>query len=383
MPRAGLQHWMDQKNNQIETLRAAAIGFVLLSHFPVAGAWFAEASRYVELWSGVDLFFVISGFLITGSLTRLRAARTERALWFLELKAFWIRRAFRLLPAAWLWLLIPLLLSLCLGDQPLFAPFSTLFNDALAAALQVANLYWAHCIGSGQWGQLCSQPPIVGPYWSLSLEEQFYLLLPLVIVLLPARRLVALVVVVIVAHALWDRPIFSLAWYVRPDSLLWGVLLALLGQHFDRSGLPARLAAVPGRSLLSILLLAVLAWLPVKGAELFAGVSTVAVIALVSALLVWLAACDAGIEPGAFLLWMGSRSYALYLVHYPIYALVQLLLFPTAGSSGPELALYALCAMSMIGLAAEATYRLVEMPLRNYGRRLSMHLSSRSGAKLV
>lgn len=374
---------MEQKNNQIETLRAAAIGFVLLSHFPVAGPWFAEASRYVELWSGVDLFFVISGFLITASLTRLRAARADRALWLPELKAFWIRRAFRLLPAAWLWLLIPLLLSLALGDQPLFAPIGTLLNDALAAALQVANLYWAHCIGSGQWGQLCSQPPIVGPYWSLSLEEQFYLLLPLLMILLPARRLLALVVLVIVAHALWDRPIFSLAWYVRPDSLLWGVLLALLGQRIARSGLPARLAAVPGRSLLSILLLAALAWLPVNGAEFLAGVSTVAVVALVSALLVWLAACGAGIEPGAFLLWMGSRSYALYLVHYPLYVLAQLLLFPAAGSSGSELALYAFCALGMIGLAAEATYRLVEMPLRNYGRGLSMQVSRRSAAQPV
>lgn len=374
---------MGNKNNQIEALRAAAIAFVLLSHFPVSSAWFTEANRYVELWSGVDLFFVISGFLITGSLIRLHEARGKREQWLPELKAFWVRRAFRLLPAAWLWLLIPILLSALLGEQSLFAPLRTLLNDVAAAALQVANVYWAICIGNGQWGQLCSLPPIVGPYWSLSLEEQFYLLLPLVMILVPVRLLLPALVVLIVAHVFWIRPIFTLAFYTRTDALLWGVLLALLSQRTGYFNLPIRLKAFRGSSLISIALLMLLAWAPVNGAEVVAGVSTVAIVALISAVLVWLAACGCGIEPGRFLSWMGSRSYALYLVHFPLYALTQVLLFPVADSSRIQLALYAVCAAALIALAAELTYRWVELPLRNYGRQIALGVSGKGHAQLA
>lgn len=378
----GINH-MENKNNQIEALRAAAITFVLLSHFPVSSAWFGELNSYVELWSGVDLFFVISGFLITRSLTPLREARGTREQWLPELKAFWIRRAFRLLPAAWLWLLIPVVLSALLGEQPLFAPLRTLLNDVVAAALQVANVYWATCIGNGQWGQLCSLPPIVGPYWSLSLEEQFYLLLPLVMILLPMRLLVPALVLLIVAHVFWARPIFTLAFYTRPDALLWGVLLALLSQRAGYFNVPVRLKAFRGSNLVSIALLVLLAWAPVNGAETVAGVSTVATVAVISALLVWLAACGRGIEPGRFLRWLGSRSYALYLVHFPLYALTQVLLFPVADCSRSQLALYAVCSSTMIALAAELTYRWVELPLRNYGRQIALGVSSKGNVQLV
>ncbi|TXH91896.1 MAG: acyltransferase [Pseudomonas sp.] len=371
---------MKNKNNQIEALRAAAIAFVLLSHFPVSSTWPAEANRYVELWAGVDLFFVISGYLITLSLLGLRDAQGRHEQW-LELKSFWIRRAFRLLPAAWLWLLIPILMSILLGDQPLFAPLGTLLNDVAAAALQVANLYWATCIGNGQWGQVCSLPPIVGPYWSLSLEEQFYLLLPLVMILMPSRLLVPALVVLIGAHVFWSRPIFTLAFFTRPDALLWGVLLALLSQRASYFNLPERLKGFRGSSLVSIALLMLLAWSPTSGVQTVAGVSTVATVAMISAMLVWLASCGSGIEPGRLLRWMASRSYALYLVHFPLYALTQILLFPVADCSILQLAIYAICSGTVIALAAELTYRWVELPLRNYGRQLALSVSGGGSAQ--
>lgn len=370
---------MDKRNQQIETLRAAAIMFVLLSHFPIDGAvWYFDLSGYVELWAGVDLFFVISGFLITHSLSGLVSARARGEACWPELKAFWIRRAFRLLPAAWLWLLVPLLLSALIGQHPLFAPMRTLINDTLAAAFQVANFYWASCIGSGQWGQLCSQPPVVGPYWSLSLEEQFYLLLPLVLILLPFRFLLPCLALLIAVHLFWIRPIFTLAWYVRPDSLLWGVVLALLSQRSTRFGLADILDKLRLGRPLSMALLALLAWVPSLGAQVIPGVATVAVVALLGAALVQLAASGNGIRPGKFLLWMGSRSYALYLVHFPLYALTQFLLFPDGSrllQGWQDIAIYAVCAGSIIALAAELTYRLVESPIRDYGRQLARRIS--------
>ncbi|WP_179085210.1 acyltransferase [Aquipseudomonas alcaligenes] len=366
---------MDRRNLQIESLRAIAITFVLFSHLQIeVSGWYFNLPSHVELWAGVDLFFVISGFLITHSLLGLVGARERGTAWWPELKAFWIRRAFRLLPAAWLWLLVPLLLSLLIGQHALFAPTRTLLNDALAAVLQVANLYWAHCIGSGQWGELCSQPPVLSPYWSLSLEEQFYLLLPILLILLPARLLLPVLALLLITHLFWIRPILTLAWYVRPDSLLWGVVLALLSHRGIALGLGNSLKKLRLGMPLSLALLALLAWVPSLGAQVAPGVAMVGIVALIGAALVWLAATGNGIRPGAFLLWMSSRSYALYLVHAPVFFLAQFLLFP----EGPrflqgryEIALYVICTFVAASLAAELTYRLVESPLRGYGRKLA------------
>src|SRR5690606_36454380 len=135
--------------------------------------------------------------------------------------------------------------------------------------------------------------------------------------------------------------------------------------------------------LVSIALLLLLASAPTSGVQTVAGISTVATVAVISAALVWLAACGCGIEPGRLLRWMGSRSYALYLVHLPLYALTQILLFPVADCSLAHLALYAICAAGVIAVAAELTYRWVESPLRNYGRQLALSASCRGSVQPV
>lgn len=365
---------MENKNNQIETLRAAAIVFVLLNHFPASNAWFTEASSYVELWSGVDLFFAISGYLITRTLDSLYAFRNDRKKWLPELKAFWIRRIFRLLPAAWLWLTIPLILSITLSDHQLFPPFKTMLNDVAAAALQIANIYWAKCISSGQLGQLCSLPPILSPYWSLSLEEQFYFLLPLIIIAIPRRLMIPGVAVLIITLSLWERSIFTMAWFMRPDSLLWGVLIALLSTPTSQRKILKKFKLIPIHGLSSIALLLLLTWIPSNSTLQNFGIPTVPLVSIVSALLVFLASRNKGLTPGKFLLWVSSRSYSIYLTHMSIYALLQILLFPVVNCSLPELTVYAACAFTLISFTAEITYRAVELPLRKYGRNIAANI---------
>src|SRR5271168_2727804 len=89
----------------IETLRAVSILLVLFAHLPAAihsDSHAALSRDWIQTWSGVDLFFAISGFVITRSLAPLLDARGAAGA-LPVLVGFWLRRVWRLLPAAWLW----------------------------------------------------------------------------------------------------------------------------------------------------------------------------------------------------------------------------------------------------------------------------------------
>ncbi|MBU4464541.1 MAG: acyltransferase family protein, partial [Actinobacteria bacterium] len=151
----------------VQGLRAIAVLLVVLYHF-----WPARLSGgYV----GVDVFFVISGFLITGHLMReLQATGTVR------LGQFWARRARRLLPAS----LLVLLFSALAVMSPYLMPTSALPNEVkeiIASTFYVENWYLA--FNSADYLNHAGNPTTVQHYWSLSLEEQFYVLWPLIMLL--------------------------------------------------------------------------------------------------------------------------------------------------------------------------------------------------------
>ena len=359
----------------LDTLRAVAIIFVLLVHLPIdENSWPTTLPRFFDLWSGVDLFFAISGFLITRSLAGFMQARALGHDWWPALRAFWIRRAFRLLPAAWLWLLLPLLLSLLIGPALLYPSISGMAADALAAFLQIANVHSAGCWASEAWRSHCGRGLGVSHYWSLSLEEQFYLLLPILLLLLPRRLLIPAILLVIVTLVPWHRPLFSPAWFFRVDGLLWGVVLGLFSLYSQNTfRIAGKLARYHAGRMMTVALILLLGWLPTFGAEIVPGVSTAAGLALTSAALVWLAACNVGLGSGSVLNWVSSRSYALYLVHFPLYGAARALAFPEPLllQAWPDIVLFMLSTGLAIGLAAEMTYRLVETPCRQYGRQLA------------
>lgn len=151
----------------MQGLRAIAVLFVVLYHF-----WPARLSGgYV----GVDIFFVISGFLITAHLAR-ELASTGRV----NLGQFWARRARRLLPAS----LLVLLFCAIVAALPFLMPTSAMpaeMREILAATFYVENWYLA--FSSADYLALSGDPTTVQHYWSLSLEEQFYVLWPLIMLL--------------------------------------------------------------------------------------------------------------------------------------------------------------------------------------------------------
>src|SRR5690606_12921528 len=158
-------HPRDRFHAEIAALRACAVMLVVLYHL-----W---PGRLPGGYIGVDVFFVISGFLITGHLMR-EAADTGR----IRLARFYARRARRLLPAAYLvlavsavavWLWMPLM------------GWRQNFREIIASALYVQN--WALAADSVDYLAAENDPSTVQHYWTLSIEEQFYLVWPLLVLL--------------------------------------------------------------------------------------------------------------------------------------------------------------------------------------------------------
>ena len=151
----------------VQGLRAIAVLAVVLYHF-----W---PARFSGGYVGVDIFFVISGFLITSHLMReLTATGT------LRLGQFWARRARRLLPAS----LLVLLFCALVAMSPYLTPTSALPNEVreiLASTFYVENWYLA--LNSADYLNHSGDPTTVQHYWSLSLEEQFYVMWPLLMLL--------------------------------------------------------------------------------------------------------------------------------------------------------------------------------------------------------
>lgn len=151
----------------VQGLRAIAVLCVVLYHF-----W---PGRVTGGYIGVDIFFVISGFLITSHLMReLTATGTVR------LGQFWARRARRLLPAS----LLVLLFCAVVVMSPYLMPTSALPNEVreiLASTFYVENWYLA--LNSADYLNHGGEPTTVQHYWSLSLEEQFYVMWPLIMLL--------------------------------------------------------------------------------------------------------------------------------------------------------------------------------------------------------
>ncbi len=303
----------DHFRPDIEGLRGVAVLLVVLFH-----SWPGlVAGGYI----GVDVFFVISGFLITGLLYR-ELGRTGR----IGFRRFYVRRIRRLFPAAALAIAGIFLLSAWLLS-PLALPRVT--ADGIAAAVSAANIRFA--LTTGDYFSAVGTPSPFLHFWSLSVEEQFYLLWPallLVVHRLGGPRAIALVIVLITVGSFALSVVMtesSQAWafYMLPTrawQLALGGLLAIVAlERFRTRPVSAGLALVGWAGLAAVIVAGL------RYDDLLAYPGTWALIPTLGAAAI-IAGGDRRLGPRLLLdtpplRFFGRISYALYLWHWPLLVL--------------------------------------------------------------
>ncbi|MFN9372732.1 MAG: acyltransferase family protein [Planctomycetaceae bacterium] len=329
---------------EIDGLRAIAVGMVVVYHL----GW-GFPGGYV----GVDVFFVISGFLITQILSRELAQQT------FFLADFWARRIRRIGPA----LLVMVLVTLLAGYRWMTPDeLAGLGQSASALATLVSNLYfWEE---TGYFAARADTKPLLHT-WSLAVEEQFYLFYPLVLLGLrsatPRRRWWVLAGAALVSLAVSQYGVLAHprgAFYLLPSrawELMAGGLLALWGDARLRSPTPASLLSVAG------LLAIVVPALTYSVETPFPGLAAMPPVC--GALLLILATSHSPNLPVTRLLsspplvGLGLISYSLYLWHWPV--IVYLNLLPDHFGRWRSVA-----ALVISLVLAVLSWRLVETPFR-------------------
>ncbi|HDR9004186.1 acyltransferase family protein [Burkholderia vietnamiensis] len=337
--------------------------------------WLTSIHDYLSLGTGVDLFFVISGYVITRDIMRRFPAAGSPVQYWSEAWKFWVRRMFRIWPTAWFWLSAILVFTLFFNKSGVFGEFRPNFTSVLSAVAQVANWrYWdLHANHVGISGSM----PALDVFWSLSLEEQFYLALPFVLFFFPRqfpKLLLAVAALLILTPRTWP----GFGWYFRVDPVIMGVLLAMWRDSPIYRVFEPRLLGVS-----PIVKLAFLSGMVVLIAS--AGALDIAPISqglttIFCTFLVFSATFDQQyVMPGksirTIFMWVGSRSYAIYVVHGVAYFLVREIWFrigPYAFDAG--ITYRNVCfwmAAVLIIVFAEFNYRFIESPLRKKGKELT------------
>lgn len=366
---------------QLDGVRGIAILLVLVYHYFHCQI-VVEAKNVVFYcfrassltWSGVDLFFVLSGFLIAGILLDHRNTSNF-------FRVFYLRRVCRIFPLYFL--LFGLFLCLMATPLAISPSFQWLFHDPLplwSYASFTQNIFMG---ARGDFG-----PHWLGITWSLAVEEQFYLFIPLLIYLLPRRVLVCVLVLAVLAapflryafpgvHSFASTPL-------RSDSLLSGALLAVLVRwHPFVSSLRRH------RNVLLALFIALLLGAAVLTSHsAFFGVFDHLWLAGLFSTFILIAFL--GSEPflgpilGSTVLgWFGKLSYGIYMFHEAVNGMLH----GSLRQSDPQIRTLSDAGITLMALCitlvlAALSYRFFESPLLRFGHGFQYLPKARRDAKL-
>ena len=346
----------------LDGIRAIAVIMVLAYHLKLA--------LFKSGFLGVTVFFVLSGYLITGIL--ISEVEEEGTI---DLKNFWLRRIRRLVPAVMSMAVVIIFVSAVVNR----IIFTKGCKDFLASVLGFNN--WWQIFNKVSYFEAAGVPSPFTHCWSLAIETQFYLIYPLILLGIyklaksrgegRAKRgllfagvtlLLALISVILMIVLFDPQQDASRVYYgtdTRAFSLLFGALLAILWEY---RMVPRRLSAsvnmVLGSVSFAVLLVMTIAingssnfWY--RGGQFVGTILTVLVIYTVSGRKTWLSR----FLSNPVLKWIGDRSYSIYLWHYPIILLI---------SKGIKASWWiTLIEIVLSVVLAELSYRFIETPIRH------------------
>lgn len=346
----------------LDGIRAIAVIMVLAYHLKLA--------LFKSGFLGVTVFFVLSGYLITGIL--ISEVEEEGTI---DLKNFWLRRIRRLVPAVMSMAVVIIFVSAVVNR----VIFTKGCKDFLASVLGFNN--WWQIFNKVSYFEAAGVPSPFTHCWSLAIETQFYLIYPLILLgiykLVKSREegrakrgllftgvtlLLALISVILMIVLFDPQQDASRVYYgtdTRAFSLLFGALLAILWEY---RMVPRRLSAsvnmVLGSVSFAVLLVMTIAingssnfWY--RGGQFFGTILTVLMVYAVSGRKTWLSR----FLSNPVLKWIGDRSYSIYLWHYPIILLI---------SKGIKASWWiTLIEIVLSVVLAELSYRFIETPIRH------------------
>lgn len=346
----------------LDGIRAIAVIMVLAYHLKLA--------LFKSGFLGVTVFFVLSGYLITGIL--ISEVEEEGTI---DLKNFWLRRIRRLVPAVMSMAVVIIFVSAVVNR----VIFTKGCKDFLASVLGFNN--WWQIFNKVSYFEAAGVPSPFTHCWSLAIETQFYLIYPLILLAVyklakirgdgRAKRgllfagvtlLLALISVILMIVLFDPQQDASRIYYgtdTRAFSLLFGALLAILWEY---RMVPRRLSAsvnmVLGSVSFAVLLVMTIAingssnfWY--RGGQFFGTILTVLMVYAVSGRKTWLSR----FLSNPVLKWIGDRSYSIYLWHYPIILLI---------SKGIKASWWiTLIEIVLSVVLAELSYRFIETPIRH------------------
>jgi peptidoglycan/LPS O-acetylase OafA/YrhL len=352
---------MVKRSQALDSIRGIAILLVLIWHYlpriDAAPDWLLNST--VMFWSGVDLFFVLSGFLIGSILLRNVNAKNY-------FSTFYIRRAARIMP---LYLLIIFMLVVVINWAPAFIEKTSRAHLPLWSYLTFTqNFLYAT--------KDRFDDPLIDVTWSLAVEEQFYIILSLLVRNLSQKKLaiVAAGLVLLAPILRFYAPHFMVAYIYLPhraDSLMLGVLLALVWQwEKGKEFLHEHANVFRATGLLLFVVVAYLSyrrtWVGDPWGHLWLALFYCNCIVL--ALVKGDQAKRFDLFNNKILEWFGQRSYGIYLFHKPVQILVPLLITRYVTDSLSlrlGIPLYTL----VLFVVAEISYRLFEKPIMVWGQR--------------
>jgi peptidoglycan/LPS O-acetylase OafA/YrhL len=329
---------------EIDGLRAIAIAPVVVHH--------AAPALLPGGFAGVDVFFVISGFLITGIVLR------ELAEGRFSLRGFWERRARRIIPALAAMLALTSLAAWAILTPEDFAEYA---KALIGASVFASNIRFAQ--GTGYFDGVEGSLPLLHT-WTLGVEEQFYLIFPLMVLAAWRWRgravlpLIAITGAVSFALALWLAPRQPLlAFYLLPTRM-WELMLGAACAALPFRPRPDNRPAAAGLVLILAGFVMIAPGTPSPGALFLLPTIGTALVLLFA---------DVSNETGRILAWrpltlLGLISFGLYLWHQPVLALAQYVHF------GPLPVLAVIAAVAIAVVLAALSWRWIEEPVRRRQR---------------